>query len=354
MKLSKIFIFIFSSLLWSGLVFADEFPALTDRVVDEAGILSSSERANLISELKSAEPHQVMAVSLRSLRGREIEEYGVQLGRHWGIGRKNINDGVLVLIAPNERQLRIEVGYGLEGVLTDAICSRIVNRIMLPLARQGRYGAALIEGTQAVLKTIQGQEVSYPANTQEADAKTDDFSKILKVCLAIFCLTFIFIIGVFCVVIGGQKKYRKKKVSVSVRAKSASNKKKEPDTPVTESDWEKSKVERKRFFGNLIFLICFFSVFYVIGIIAIFSEFEIGLFWLCITTLLSVSFFIPAWLAYRANKYYPMREWYKRGFSDKNGGSRGSSHWSSGGSSGGSSFSGGGGSFGGGGSSGRW
>ena len=133
------------------------FPALTGRVVDEANLLTYSQKEQLEQLLTQAEPHQVVAVSLISLEGKEIEEYGYQLGRHWGIGRKDINDGVLVLIAPNQRQLRIEVGYGLEGTLTDALSSRIVNHIMLPLARQGKYAEALIQGSQAVLNVLQGK-----------------------------------------------------------------------------------------------------------------------------------------------------------------------------------------------------
>ena len=125
---------------------AYDFPALTGRVVDEANILSPEQEARLTEALKKAEPHQVVAVSLKSLRGNEIEEYGVALGRHWGIGRKGIDDGVLVIIAPNQRQMRIEVGYGLEGTLTDAKASQIINRIMLPLAKKGKYDESLIKG----------------------------------------------------------------------------------------------------------------------------------------------------------------------------------------------------------------
>ncbi len=152
----KKLVFIFLIMLcWAGKALC--FPVLTGRVVDDADILTYTQKEELEQLLEQAEPHQVVAVSLQSLDGQEIEEYGYQLGRHWGIGRRDINDGVLVLIAPNQRQLRIEVGYGLEGTLTDALCSRIVNRIMLPLAKEGKYDEALIQGSKAVLDTLLGK-----------------------------------------------------------------------------------------------------------------------------------------------------------------------------------------------------
>lgn len=138
------------------------FPVLSGRVVDDAHILTQQQKNDLEQILKQVEPHQVVAVSLSSLDGKEIEEYGYQLGRYWGIGRRGENDGVLVLIAPNERQLRIEVGYGLEHILTDAKSSEIVNRIMMPLARQGKYGEALIQGSVAVIDVLGGRTIEQP------------------------------------------------------------------------------------------------------------------------------------------------------------------------------------------------
>ena len=142
------------------------FPVLTGRVVDEANILTEQQKNNLEQVLGQAHPHQVVAVSLNSLDGKEIEEYGYQLGRHWGIGRKDENDGVLILIAPNQRQLRIEVGYGLEHILTDAQSSNIVNHIMLPLARQGKYDEALIQGATSVVGVLAGETSDFASTTE--------------------------------------------------------------------------------------------------------------------------------------------------------------------------------------------
>src|SRR5690349_16621590 len=105
-----------------------KFPALTGRVVDDAGILSSSIKSELDEMLAQHErttSQQVVVVTLDSLQGHSIEDYGYQLGRYWGIGQKGKNNGAILIVAPHEHKTRIEVGYGLEGQLTDAI-SRVI------------------------------------------------------------------------------------------------------------------------------------------------------------------------------------------------------------------------------------
>src|SRR5690242_21298675 len=108
---------------------APTFPPLTGRVVDDAHILSEGTKTQLTQKLEDLEnrtSRQLVVVTLPSLQGYEIEDYGYQLGRAWGIGQKKLNNGVLFLIAPNERKVRIEVGYGLEPILTDALSSVIL------------------------------------------------------------------------------------------------------------------------------------------------------------------------------------------------------------------------------------
>lgn len=145
------------------------FPHLTGPVVDEAKILTRAQKDELEHLLQNVSPYQVVAVSLKSLDGMEIEEYGYQLGRHWGIGQKGVDNGVLVIIAPEQRQLRIEVGYGLEGVLTDAKTSLIVNNTMLPYARQKQYAQSLIYGVKEVLSLLgyheRARASSMPSST---------------------------------------------------------------------------------------------------------------------------------------------------------------------------------------------
>jgi uncharacterized protein len=97
---------------------APSFPALTGRVVDEAAVLDQAAEARLTAKLADLEAKtttQLVVVTLRSLQDYDIADYGYQLGRHWGIGQKGKNNGAMLMVAPTERKVRIEVGYGLEG-----------------------------------------------------------------------------------------------------------------------------------------------------------------------------------------------------------------------------------------------
>lgn len=146
------------------------FPALTGRVVDEARILSPQTQRQLTTLLQSETKHQVVVVTLADLEGKSIEDYGYQLGRHWGIGEKGNDNGVLLIIVPDERQVRIEVGYGLEGVLTDAVSSVILNN-MTPDLTKNNYNQAALIGVQQILNVIKGETFSHaPQNKEEPTA----------------------------------------------------------------------------------------------------------------------------------------------------------------------------------------
>ena len=144
---------------------APDFPALTSRVVDEAGILSAQVEAELVAQLaahEQATSNQIVVVTLKSLRGYEISDYGVQLGRHWEIGRKGKNNGALLIVAPTERKLRIEAGYGLEGVLTDAVSRDIIERAIKPPFRQQNYEQGIRAGVGAMLAVLDGEASTLP------------------------------------------------------------------------------------------------------------------------------------------------------------------------------------------------
>ncbi len=135
------------------------FPKLTGRVVDEAGILSQATKEQLASTLSAFEnntSNQVVVVILKSLQGYDIADFGYQLGRAWGIGQKKKDNGVLLIIAPKERKVRIEVGYGLEGKLTDATSSIIIQDKILPYFKKADFNKGILEGTAAILDTIKG------------------------------------------------------------------------------------------------------------------------------------------------------------------------------------------------------
>jgi uncharacterized protein len=142
-----------------------KFPPLSGRVVDEAGLLTPAERQSLTETLQAHEEatgNQVVVVTLRSLQDTPIEEYGYQLGRFWGIGQKGRDSGVLLIVAPTERKVRIEVGYGLEGALTDATSRLIIERIMTPAFRSGQFGPGIVAGVGAILKVISGEAEPLP------------------------------------------------------------------------------------------------------------------------------------------------------------------------------------------------
>lgn len=142
---------------------APHFPTLTGHVVDDAHLLSPSKAEALGEQLAQYEQgttNQVVVVTLPSLQGLAIEDYGYRLGRFWGIGQKGKNNGVLLIVAPKERKVRIEVGYGLEPVLTDAVSSQIVQGIMVPAFRAGNNEQGIVEGTDAILKILGGESLS--------------------------------------------------------------------------------------------------------------------------------------------------------------------------------------------------
>jgi uncharacterized protein len=143
--------------IFAGFSPAAEFPALTGRVVDAAGVLSPAAQGRLSAELEAHEARtkqQIVVATIKSLNGQSIEDYGVALGRAWGIGQKGSNTGAILLVAPADHKVRIEVGYGLEGDLTDAASAAIINGIILPHFRQNDIQGGVVAGTEAVLRTL--------------------------------------------------------------------------------------------------------------------------------------------------------------------------------------------------------
>ena len=133
------------------------FPPLTGRVVDNAHVLTPEVQEDLTNKLAALEQktgNQVVVVTLASLQGDEIEDYGYQLGRAWGIGEKGKNNGALLIVAPAEHKVRIEVGYGLEPVLTDALTSVILQTTVLPKFRTGDVEGGVVDGTNAIAQQL--------------------------------------------------------------------------------------------------------------------------------------------------------------------------------------------------------
>ncbi len=128
------------------------FPTLSGRVVDEAGLLRPETEDRIEARLARLETDtgvQLMIATLADLQGREIEDYGLALGRHWGIGRRQSDNGALLLVAPRERRVRLEAGHGLEPVLNDALAARIIHAELLPAFRVGGFEAGILRGLAA-------------------------------------------------------------------------------------------------------------------------------------------------------------------------------------------------------------
>jgi uncharacterized protein len=140
-------------------------PELTARVTDAAGMLSSQQRAALEAKLAAFEAHkgsQVAVLIVPTTQPEAIEQYAIRVVDQWRLGRKDVDDGVLVLLAGNDRRVRIEVGYGLEGVLPDVIAKRIIEQVMIPQFRQGDVYAGLDAGVDAITSVIEGEPLPEP------------------------------------------------------------------------------------------------------------------------------------------------------------------------------------------------
>ncbi len=157
---------------------APDYPALTGRVVDQAKLLDAAARDGLEARLAAHETaggDQVVVVTLESLDGESIEEYGVGLGRHWGVGQEGKDNGVLLIVAPEEREVRIEVGYGLEGTLTDAVSSQIIRNEILPRFRRSDMAGGIVAGADAIVAALGGayQAEEWSASSDAAAARRD-------------------------------------------------------------------------------------------------------------------------------------------------------------------------------------
>ncbi|MFC4170694.1 TPM domain-containing protein [Microvirga sp. GCM10011540] len=166
-------------LLVPAAALAQSFPALTGRVVDAAGLLTPDQRAALEAKLKAYEDKtsdQVVVATLRSLDGLTIEDYGNRLFRHWRLGQADKDNGALLLVAPNERKVRIEVGYGLEGALTDALSRVIITTAVAPQFQKGDFAAGIDAGVDAMLSILTGdaEEWHRRAEIREDRSTTAD------------------------------------------------------------------------------------------------------------------------------------------------------------------------------------
>jgi uncharacterized protein len=143
---------------------AAELPALTGRVVDQAQILPPSVEESLtarLAELERRTSDQLVVVTMESLNGESIESFGLRLGNGWGIGQRDKDNGVLLIVAPGERKVRIEVGLGLERTLTNQDCAEIIGRDILPHFKGGRMAEGVEAAAAALIRHL--EEAGQPA-----------------------------------------------------------------------------------------------------------------------------------------------------------------------------------------------
>ncbi len=149
-----------------------ELPALTGRVVDGANILSPTDEEELITSLKNLEGRssdQIVVVTVPSLQGYAIEDFGIRLARHWEIGQAGKDNGVLLIVAPIERKVRIEVGRGLEGVLPDALAGLIIQRRILPAFKRGDLTEGIKLGIEDIQASLLGDGAEVAARSKKPD-----------------------------------------------------------------------------------------------------------------------------------------------------------------------------------------
>ncbi|OYY63959.1 YgcG family protein [Sphingomonas sp. 28-62-11] len=154
--------------LWSSAATAQTFPPLSGQVVDAAGLLNPAQKAALVAqadEIEKASTRQFVVATIPDLQGYPIEDYGYRLGREWKIGQKDANNGILLIVAPNERKVRIEVGYGLEPIMTDALSSQIIRNTILPKFKAGDLPGGIMAGAAEI-----AEQMKLPLEAGEARA----------------------------------------------------------------------------------------------------------------------------------------------------------------------------------------
>jgi uncharacterized protein len=148
----------------SVVALALDFPALSGRVVDQAGVLTEMDRIELAARSKDLEERsgiQLVVATVPSLQGSDIETYANQLFRAWKLGQADKNNGVLLLVAPAERKVRIEVGYGLEGTLTDALASTIISGAVVPRFKSGDLPGGIEGGVNGIIAVLSGDSSQW-------------------------------------------------------------------------------------------------------------------------------------------------------------------------------------------------
>ena len=180
--------------------FALDFPPLTGRVVDQAGVMSANSRSAVEAKLKDLEDKsgiQLVVATVKSLQGGDIETYANQLFRTWKLGQAQKNNGVLLLVAPAEHKVRIEVGYGLEGTLTDALSSVIISSAIVPRFKANDYAGGIERGVDGIISVLSGDTADWQPKVEvREDGPAQLFNVLFPIMFFLFfVLVFKFLAG---------------------------------------------------------------------------------------------------------------------------------------------------------------
>lgn len=205
MKRTVLIVFLLAILLTASIAVAADIPYLTGRVTDNAQILSAETRRSLTETLREHEGrtgNQIVILTIPSLDGESIEEYAVNVFNTWKLGQKGKDNGILIIVVPNDRRMRIEVGYGLEETMTDSMAGRVIQHVMTPKFKNGDFNGGITDGARAVVNVLEGGTLPAPAVDQGSSSKKSDFKGLeepdLPIIPRILIGTFIFsIIGMF-------------------------------------------------------------------------------------------------------------------------------------------------------------
>jgi uncharacterized protein len=186
---------VFIALCFASFAFALDFPELTGRVVDQAGVMSAESKSDIEAKSKTLEDKsgiQLVVATVKSLQGSDIETYANQLFRTWKLGEAKKNNGVLLLVAPNERKVRIEVGYGLEGTLTDALSSVIISSAIIPRFKTKDFSGGIERGVDGIISVLSGDSAEWqPKVNVRTESKAEETDKIFPIVFTILLIFFI-------------------------------------------------------------------------------------------------------------------------------------------------------------------
>ena len=171
-------------LCWAFAAWADvAVPPLTGRVVDQTGTLSAGDIAALtqtLSGLELRKGSQIAVLIVPTTEPETIEQYSIRVAEAWKIGRKKVDDGALLVVAKNDRKLRIEVGYGLEGALNDATSKRIIDEIITPKFKSGDFAGGISAGVERIIGVIDGEPLPAPPPRPQRQGDNSDLTQFLN------------------------------------------------------------------------------------------------------------------------------------------------------------------------------